>query len=216
MEIGVQGKTGDYLFNGWHNITKFVELAVTGGVSLNDGRVCTKFRSKGLTEYADFESFYADFAAETRRILNMFFKAQDIYGEEAEDSRPSYLISSMIDDCIKIGRNMHGGGTRYYDYGSSLIGLANAADYLFAVKKAVFDMKICTASELVEALKANFDGYEALRKKLRAIPKYGQDNHEADAFTKNFFCGYELNIYILCKPIWRKRQICNSYICMGA
>lgn len=75
---------------------------------------------------------------------------------------------------------MHGGGARYHDYGSTPMGLPNTADYLFAIKKAVFDDHLCTAGELITALKANFEGYADLQKKLRTLPKYGQENAEAD------------------------------------
>ena len=187
MEIGIQGKTADCLYNGWHNMPKMVELAVTGGVSLNDGRVTDRFRVKGIEYYEDFESFYADFIKEACRIITMGFRALDLYGEEAEESRPSYLISTMLDDCIERGRNMHGGGTKYYDYGTTPIGLPNATDYLYAVKRAVYEDKICTAGELIAALKANFEGYELLRRRLAAIPKYGQGDVGADAFAKRLF-----------------------------
>ena len=75
---------------------------------------------------------------------------------------------------------MHGGGARYHDYGSSLIGIPNTADALTAIKLAVYDLKICTSAELIDALKANFEGYEELQRKLLALPKYGQENKTAD------------------------------------
>ncbi len=186
MEIGIQGKTNNYLFNAWHNMTKMVELAVTKGLSLSDGKVLKAFRSKGLENYDTFDAFYADFIKEVKRILNMFFKAQDIYSEVADKAYPRYLLTSMIDDCIKLGKNMHSGGVRYPDYGSLPIGLPDAADYLFAIKKAVYDDKICTAQELVDALKANFKGHETLRKQLIQIPKYGQDHDEANSFANKY------------------------------
>ncbi len=187
MEIGIQGKTNNYLFNTWHNMPKMVELAVTKGLSLSDGKVLKAYRSKGLENYDTFDGFYSDFIREVKRILYMFFKAQDIYSEVADKAYPRYLLTSMIDDCIKLGKNMHSGGVRYPDYGSLPIGLPDAADYLFAIKKAVYDDKICSASELIDALKANFEGYELLRKQLIAIPKYGQDNSEADRFANKYF-----------------------------
>jgi len=48
---------------------------------------------------------------------------------------------------------------------------------------AVFDKKLCTASELIEAMKANYKGHEALQAKLRAIPKYGIDDDDVDAMA---------------------------------
>lgn len=187
MEIGIQGMTNDFLFNAWHNMPKMVELAVTKGVSLTDQKVIRSFRSKGLENYHSFEEFYQDFIGEVQRILHMFFKAQEIYSEIAETARPCFLLCSMLNDCMAKGRTIHGGGTRYFDYGSTPIGMPDAADYLFAIKKAVFEDNICTAAELVSALKANFKGYEALRSQLLQIPKYGQENAEADAMARRYF-----------------------------
>lgn len=90
----------------------------------------------------------------------------------------------MIDDCQERGRAMHDGGCRYHDYSMTPLGLPNVVDELFAVKKAVYDDKICTAEELIQALKENFKGYERLQRQLRAIPKYGQENDEVDSLAK--------------------------------
>ncbi len=181
MEVGVQGMTSDFLYIGWQNVPKMLELMITGGKCLTTGKQYTAFKSdSGLCGYSDFESFYADFIKEAERITRIFLKEQDIYSEVAERNRPSYLISSMLDDCLARGRNMHGGGVKYHDYGGTHLGLPNVADGLLAIKKAIFDEKICTAEELINALNTNFVGYEKLQKKLKAIPKYGMDNDEAD------------------------------------
>ena len=187
MEIGVQGKTNDYLFNAWHNIPKIVEFSLTGGLSLSDGRVLSSFGSPDLTAWSSFEDFYAEHISKVRRILNMFFRAQDLYSENAQRAYPRYLLSSMVDDCLTRGRSIHEGGVRYADYGSLPIGLADAADSLFAVKKAVFEDGICSADELLSALNADFEGYEELRRRLLSIPKYGQNNSEADGFARRYF-----------------------------
>lgn len=187
MEIGIQGMTSDFLFQGWQNLLKIAELCTTGGYALNTGEQFPFMQAKGVEVADSFESFYSDFIAETTRLINLFFKAQEIFSEEKAKYMPSYLISSMVMDCFEKGRNMHDGGARYHDYGLTPIGLPNVADYLFAIKKAVFDEAICTKNELISAMKANYVGYEVLQKKLRAIPKYGQENDEADEFTARLF-----------------------------
>ena len=183
MEVGIQGRTSDFLFTGYQNIPKLLELCMTGGYCLTEKKQLTYFKARPLTEFESFEEFYTSFIEKAEYVLTENLKYQDALSEYVEHMRPSYLLSSMIDDCLTKGRNMHGGGARYHDYGSSLVGIPNAADSLIAVKKAVFDEKICTAGELIEALKANFEGYEMLRLRLRALPKYGQDVPEADAIA---------------------------------
>jgi len=185
MEVGVQGMTSDYLYIGFHNTAKMLELMITGGVCLKTGKKLNSFHAdKSLAGYEDFETFYRDFIAEAKRLTWIYLREQDIYSEVAQERRPSYLISSMIDDCLERGRNMHGGGARYHDYGGTHLAMPNVADGLYAIKKAVFDEKICTAEEMIAALKANFAGYELLQARLKKIPKYGQDMEGPDEMAR--------------------------------
>lgn len=180
MEVGVQGMNSDFMFNGWFSVPKILELVITGGHCLLTGGKVSCIESGGLESFGDFGEFYAVFMKNIRYFLKAFMTVQDIMSERAERVRPAYLLSSMIDDCYTRGRNMHGGGARYHDYGTSPVGLANAADSLYAVKRAVYEDGICTARQLADALKSDFAGYEVLRDKLKALPKYGQEHAGAD------------------------------------
>lgn len=183
MEVGVQGRTSDFLFTGYQNVPKMLELCMTGGYCLINKKQLTYLKPKPLTDFDTFEDFYASFVSEMSRALVANLCYQDKLSAYVEKARPAYFLSSMIDDCLARGRNMHGGGARYHDYGSSLIGIPNAADALTAIKIAVYDEKFCTAGEMIEALKANFEGYEELHRRLLALPKYGQENKIADGIA---------------------------------
>jgi formate C-acetyltransferase len=78
---------------------------------------------------------------------------------------------------------MHAGGARYHDYGAAILGIPNAADSLYAIKRAIFEDQICSKEELMDALSKNFEGYEVLRRKLLSLPKYGQEHEGADALA---------------------------------
>ena len=183
MEVGVQGRTSDFLFTGYQNVPKMLELCMTGGYCLIRKKNLEYLKPKPLTEFDDYESFYQSFIDEMGKALVLHLEYQDRLSAYVEEMKPGYLISSMIDDCLAKGRNMHGGGARYHDYGSSLVGIPNTADALTAIKLAVFDEKICTAGELIEAMKADFEGYEPLRRKLLSLPKYGQESAVADGIA---------------------------------
>ena len=180
MEVGVQGKNSDLLFVGKYSVANILEFCITGGYSLVKKKWLTHFKPKSLDKFDDFESFYQSFIEECQKTTKSYFEHMDRLSEYLERERPQYLLCSMLDGCIEKGRNQHGGVVKYHDYGATVLGLANASDSLFAIKKAVFEDKICSASELIEALKADFNGYELLRKKLCAIAKYGQNDDEAD------------------------------------
>ncbi|MGI5900584.1 MAG: pyruvate formate lyase family protein [Christensenellales bacterium] len=183
MEIGIQGMTSDFLFNGWLNVPKILELCISGGICLKTGGRIGAFSGRSLIDFEDFESFYQYFIGKVGEMLKIFFRAQDIYSEEAQKARPSYLISSMIDDCTLRGRNMHAGGAKYHDYGSAPIGMPNAADALSAIEQAVFLRRLCSADVLMQALAANFEGHEQLQAALKALPKFGQEDAAADAMA---------------------------------
>lgn len=187
MEISCSQANSDMLLSGWHNMPKFVELSITGNYCLVNQRYYDTVHFRGLEHFDNFEDYYQDFLTESRRILHQYFDCIDTWSKYSAVYRPTYYASALMNDCMLRGRNMHDGGTRYHDYGTAPVGLGNAADCLFAVKKAVFEDRLCTASELVEALKNNYEDREILRLKLRAIPKYGQDNEEADAFARRYF-----------------------------
>jgi formate C-acetyltransferase len=68
-----------------------------------------------------------------------------------------------------------------------LIGIADIANSLAAVKKCVYDDKTVTMGELANALAVNFEGYDSVRKKLFQSPKYGNDDDYVDDIAREMF-----------------------------
>ena len=82
---------------------------------------------------------------------------------------------------MESGRDVSAGGAMY-NFGPGVVwsGLATYADSMAAIKKLVFDDKKYTLEELNKALKADFVGYEQVRKDCLDAPKYGNDDDYAD------------------------------------
>jgi pyruvate-formate lyase len=77
------------------------------------------------------------------------------------------------------------GGARYNFTGVQLMGLANVADSLAAVKKLVFDEGRVTGIELAEAIANDFSNVEPLRQMLlKRAPKYGNDDDYVDSIAR--------------------------------
>ena len=58
------------------------------------------------------------------------------------------------------------------------------------IKKLVFEEKIATISEIIDAIDANWEGYDILRAKAQSVPKYGNDDDYVDDIARkisNFF-----------------------------
>ena len=186
LEIGIQGMNDDLLQCAWVNMPLMLELAITGGYSLSERKQVDSagIPLPGLAQHNTFESFYKNYLDFTDRLVGISFSMIERQSIHDEKYRPAYLISSMIDDCLERGRHMHAGGARYHDYSMTPLGIPNVIDGLYAIRTAVFDQHICTAEELVSAMRADFKGYERLQRQLRAIPKYGQENDDADDFAR--------------------------------
>ena len=186
MEVSPQGANCDLLFSFAHNVSRTLELVLNGGCLLQTGERVIGHR-KTLADYAYFEELYAAFAGELSRELGILMRRLDIYLKAYAQYRPSFLLSSMTHDCLERGRTINAGGARYTNYGGSGVGLPNAGDSLYGLRQAVFGEQYCTGRQLLQALRADFVGHEALQAYLSALPKYGADCPAADALTDRVF-----------------------------
>jgi formate C-acetyltransferase len=110
------------------------------------------------------------------------------------------LTSLIIEDCMKRGLDVYEGGERYPEMGVCFgqRGCVDVADAFAAIKKLVFDEKRVTLAQLMEALKANWEGYEEVYQLCLKAPKYGND----DDYVDNIFnyISLKCNDIILEKP----------------
>lgn len=137
------------------------------------------------TDYADFESLYAAFSGHLHATLDDHNRGADGY---ATNAHPAPLVSLFVDDCIERGRGYYDRGARYSVLAAHAGGIADAANSLLVIKKLVYDEKRLTLSELVDIMRSNWQGQANLRKLVQnRVPKYGNDDAEADAMAKRVF-----------------------------
>jgi len=95
-------------------------------------------------------------------------------------------------DCIRNRKSFEAGGARYNWAVVSYHGIANLIDSLAAIRHYVFETGEIGKEELLGALRTNFEGGEALRKKLLAAPKFGNDDPAVDALGRDVLrCAWE-------------------------
>ncbi len=182
MEVSVQGKACDLNFTRTYHAAKTLELVLNGGVDLLTGERRIP-HERALPDYAGFEDLYRAYVAEVERHFRAMARSLDAASESYAAWRPCYLLSSLTDECLARGREQQDGGARYHDYGFAILGLTSAADALNAIRRAVFEEGFVAADELLEALRANYEGHEPLRLRLGRIPRYGVGEHHADALA---------------------------------
>jgi pyruvate-formate lyase len=94
---------------------------------------------------------------------------------------PVPLLSALIEGTIVSRRDMTAGGARYRTFGLLAESAAYAIDSLTAIKTVIFEQGQATMAALCDALDADFEGWEPLRARLLAAPKYGNDDERADS-----------------------------------
>ncbi len=100
------------------------------------------------------------------------------------DQYTSPFLSVFCKDCIGRGLDINLGGAVYPSvHGAALMGVGTMCDSLAAIEQVIFTDKTATVDELATALKANFEGFESLREKLLAAPKYGNNDDRADKYA---------------------------------
>jgi formate C-acetyltransferase len=146
-----------------------------------------KFVEPQLPEKIDspvsFEVFYTQFMDTLKHFMTLGAQWSSKIGRNWQNVNPCPLFSSSIDGCIENATDYSAGGARYNPSGLALVGLGTIVDSMLAVRHAVFEQKICTYEELVDALRGNWAGMESLRRRMIAAPKFGHEDIEADKFT---------------------------------
>jgi formate C-acetyltransferase len=190
IELTIPGKANPHAVSGWINAAKCLELAIFDGKDSRTGEQAGP-RTGLLSDMTSYEELVTNF----RKQLD-YFTRNMVYavnrGELAQREKgPLPCWSVLTDACIDRGRDITDEGAVYNYHSICFLGTANCADSLAAIKKLIFDEKKIDSKELLEALRANFEGYESLRQMLlKGVAKYGNDVNEVDeiaTWLTNYF-----------------------------
>jgi formate C-acetyltransferase len=177
------------------NLLKAIELALTGGYDLHPSVDAISGQTEPLQRwgadtgdpqtFATFADFWQAYAAQTRHIIQ---RSVDLY-EKSEAVRAHFFqtpyLSCLVKGCAEKGLDINQGGAELGFVTIEAVTYATTVDSLLAVKYLVYDKKICTLPELIQALRDNWQGHEKLQAlALHRAPKYGRDDDEADALAK--------------------------------
>ena len=180
VEVSIPGKEYAHTEGLRINWAKTLELMFNGGVCKFTGY------DFGLAKCADFESirsfndFYDWYKAEFLRLLTIALDVTNALDESYGENWPTPYMSSLMRGCVRRGRDVNAGGAAYNLTTVNGCGMANAVDSLCAIEKLVFDEKLCTFTQLKDAMDADFEGAEHIRQAALNSPKYGNGDDRAD------------------------------------
>lgn len=184
LEITLQGKDRSGTVDVNLNLAKAVELV------LNRGRDIAKGKKIGPdtgdpTTFRTFEDFFNAYKVQLKTIFGKLLAVANKADYIRSRFEPTPFLSALIDGCALSGKDTTQGGAMYNFITVEGVSFATTADSLIAVKKLVFDDRKISMKELINAIKANFKGYERLKELLLSKPpKYGNDDDYADEVAK--------------------------------
>lgn len=169
--------------------TGYTQWPIAIEFALNRGHMSLFDSTQGidtgdLSAMTTFEDFDEAVKIQIAHIVKMSAIGTVISQRVHRDVAPKPLMSIMIEGCMEQGLDVSAGGA-VLNYGPGLIfsGLATYVDSMAAVRKLVFDDKKYTLEQMRDGLRANFEGYEELRRDCLNAPKYGNDDDYADLFA---------------------------------
>ncbi|QGU88555.1 choline trimethylamine-lyase [Erwinia sorbitola] len=156
---------------------------------LNRGRMVLFDSYQGLDtgdlrELRTFEEFDAAVKKQIEHIVRLSAIGTVISQRVHRDVAPKPLMSLLVEGCMESGKDVAAGGAMI-NHGPGLIfsGLATYVDSIAAIRKLVYEDKKYTLEQIRDALLANFEGYEALRRDCLNAPKYGNDDNYVDQYA---------------------------------
>lgn len=181
-QIDIMGKSHMGLEDGEVNFGKVLEYTLHNGVNTITGHV-ESMQTGDPEQFATYEelenAFYQQMDYVVMHTCMTANNSQLMRGVFS----PNPLRSCLIAGCLEKGVDYRNGGP-LYNHGQILAeAIADTGDSLWAIRKLVYEEKKYTMAELLDALRADFDGYEQLYYDFSHAEKFGNDSSGVDAVT---------------------------------
>jgi formate C-acetyltransferase len=186
VELSTPGKALGWSDASMFNMVRVLELTLFGGKEPQNGRQIGLETSR-LDKMCSYEALEAAYDRQLVHFVALMVRGCNIVDGTHAEILPSPFLSLVIKDCIDRGLDVTAGGARYNFSGVQGVQIANVADSLAAVRQAVFEEGWLAPEELLDALRANYKGYEVLRQRLiHRVPKYGNDDERVDRLAQKW------------------------------
>ena len=164
------------------DIEKAIECTLFNGRDPEPGFEWFKSIETGdPTTFKTFDEFYEAWLKQYGWFVLFELKWRNQIFEEMEAHNRMPFLSLLYKCCMESGLDALNDPTIARFSFQSIVGWVDTIDSLVAVKYWIYDKKKYTMAQLIEALKADWVGYEDMREDFRNAPKFGNDDDYADS-----------------------------------
>jgi pyruvate formate-lyase/glycerol dehydratase family glycyl radical enzyme len=186
VETGAFG-TECYWLTGYFNLPKVFELTINDGFDEHTG-VQVGLRTGKVKDFHTFDDLMYAFKAQLNYLIDIKIRGNNVIEKTFANFLPVPFLSLLVEDCITNGKDYNCGGARYNTSYIQGVGLGSVTDILTSIHFNIYDRKNYSWSEILKALKNDFEGFEQIQYDLvYNTPKYGNDDDYADQHAVEVF-----------------------------
>jgi formate C-acetyltransferase len=165
------------------------------------------YQTGDLTQMLCFDEVYEAFLRQYFYQLERKIQALYNWGRRrGKEQVTSPFLAGTLLSTLKSGSDPLRGGYAVPCWVVFSGSIPTVADSLAAIKKVVFEDRFCSPAALLDALRADFEGHEELRRRCLAAPKFGNDDEMVDSLAADIarrFCDYVVSYPTPTgKPLW--------------
>jgi len=168
------------------NFAAALEMALYDGKMKKFGDAQLGLKTGNARNFNTWDDMWNAYKAQHMLFLRSAFHQQYIVNKTRAKHFAQPMGSAMHDLCMKHCIDLHQehvpGGINY-GY-MEFMGYGTVTDSLAALKKVVFEDKKLTMDQVMDALEANFEGFEAVQQILRSAPCYCNNDPYADEIAR--------------------------------
>ena len=167
------------------NLAALLHMTLHNGIDINGKQ--TGLKTGDPRDFKTFEEFYEAFFKQHKFVCHRVFWLGAVARDICHEYIRTPLLSILgIDASMDLGQDLTKAHPDYSMFGISDRAIIDVADSFVAVKHLIYDDKVLTWDELLDALDSNFAGErgEEIRQLCLHQPKYGNDIEEADSMVK--------------------------------
>jgi len=125
-----------------------------------------------------FEEFKKIFETQLSWLIDQAVTLNNNLGRVHQMTHPTPLLSTLMEGCMKNGKDVIEGGALYNSSGVAIIGLSEVVDSLSAIQEFVFEKKTVSFAEMMEAINHNWNGPH---RKLHQMVKTSKEKFGTDS-----------------------------------
>ncbi|MEL7648351.1 MAG: trans-4-hydroxy-L-proline dehydratase [Sedimentibacter sp.] len=186
VETGCHGREA-YVLTGYLNVPKIFELTMNNGFDKYTNKQIS-IKTGNPEDFKSYDELKDAFLKQLEYIINVKIRGNNVIEKIFAEHMPSPFMSVLTTGCKESGKDYNAGGSKYNTRYIQIVGIGTITDCLASLKYNVFEEKRFSMKDMVQAIDANFEGYEMIHNLvLNHTPKYGNDDDYADDIMLDVF-----------------------------